>query len=370
MSIDFAALANPGVRNLHPYVPGKPISELERELGLTDIVKLASNENPLGISAKAKAAIEAELKDVTLYPDANGFYLKDAIAKKYGLSLAQLTLGNGSNDVLDLVVRAYVSAGEEVVCSQYCFVAFNISAQAQGAAIRVVPAKADFGHDLEAMAAAITDKTKLVYVVNPNNPTGNTLREPELKAFLAKVPANVLVIYDEAYFEYADGADGYPNAFAWLNDHPNLIVLRTFSKAYGLAALRLGFSVSHPDCAGYINRVRPPFNVNSLAMAAGIACLADDDYIRRSVANNSAGMAQITAALAALKLTFIPSLANFVTFDCGRDAGPVNQALLREGVIVRPLANYGLKNHLRVSIGTERENARFIEALTKVLAAA
>ncbi|MBI2379152.1 MAG: histidinol-phosphate transaminase [Gammaproteobacteria bacterium] len=366
MTIDFQSLANPGVRTLHPYVPGKPISELERELGITNIVKLASNENPLGISPKAKAAIEAELKDVTLYPDANGYYLKEAYARKFGLEINQLTLGNGSNDVLDLAIRAYVAPGEEVVCSQYCFVAFPISAQAQGAVIKTVPAKSDYGHDLDAMAAAIGPKTKLVYVVNPNNPTGNWLKEDELKAFLAKVPANVLVVYDEAYFEYAHGTPGYPNAFAWLKDYPNLIVLRTFSKAYGLAALRVGFAISHADCAGYLNRVRQPFNVNSLALAAGVAVIGDDDYIARSVANNTAGMRQISAALEALGLPYIPSLGNFVCFDCQREARPIYEALLREGVIVRPLANYGLTHHLRVSIGTEAENQRFIEALKKV----
>lgn len=365
MTIDFQSIANPGVRNLHPYVPGKPISELERELGITNIVKLASNENPLGISPKAKAAIEAELKDVTLYPDANGYYLKAAIAKKFDLDIAQITLGNGSNDVLDLAVRAYVAPGEEVVCSQYCFVAFPISAQAQGAVIKAVPAK-DYGHDLAAMRAAITDKTKLVYVVNPNNPTGNWLKEDELTAFLDSVPSNVLVVYDEAYYEYAEGTPGYPNAFAWLKKYPNLVVLRTFSKAYGLAALRLGFAVSHVDCAGYLNRVRQPFNVNSLALAAGVAAIGDDDYIARSVASNAAGMKQIVAALDALGLPHIPSLGNFVTFDCKREAKPIYEALLREGVIVRPIGNYGLPNHLRVSIGTEAENQRFIDALKKV----
>lgn len=365
MTIDFQALANPGVRNLHPYVPGKPISELERELGISNIVKLASNENPLGISPKARAAIEAELKEVTLYPDANGYYLKEAIAKKFGLEIPQITLGNGSNDVLDLVVRTYVAPGEEVVCSQYCFVAFPISAQAQGAVIRSVPAK-DYGHDLEAMAAAITDKTKLVYVVNPNNPTGNWLKAAELRAFLERVPKQVLVVYDEAYFEYAEGTPDYPNAFAWLKDYPNLVVLRTFSKAYGLAALRLGFAVSHGDCAGYMNRCRQPFNVNALALAAGVAVLDDADYIRRSVAVNAAGMKQITSALGELGIDYIPSLGNFVTFDAKRDAKPIYEALLREGVIVRPIGNYGLPNHLRVSIGTEAENQRFIDALKKV----
>ena len=368
MSIDFSKLAVEGVRTLHPYQPGKPISELERELGITDIIKLASNENPLGLSPKAKAAIEAEIKDIALYPDANGFYLKDAICKRFGLKHEQLTLGNGSNDVMDIAVRTFVGTGDEVVCSQYCFIAFPISAQAQGAKIVTVPAKADFGHDLTAMRAAITPKTKLVYVVNPNNPTGNWLRAGELKAFLDSVPQNVIVVYDEAYFEYADGTPEYPDAFAWLNQYPNLIVLRTFSKAYGLAALRVGFSVAQPECAGLMNRVRQPFNVNSLALAAAVATMNDTDYIKRVVELNKKGMQQYQQAFEELKLNYIPSLGNFITVDLGRPAAPVYQAMLREGVIVRPIGNYGLMNHIRISIGLPEQNERCIRALKKVLA--
>ena len=369
MTIDFSKLAVEGVRTLHPYQPGKPISELERELGITNIIKLASNENPLGPSPKAKAAIEAELKDVALYPDANGFYVKDAICKRFSLTLEQLTLGNGSNDVMDIAVRTFVGAGDEVVCSQYCFIAFPISAQAQGAKIVSVPATVDYGHDLSAMAAAITAKTKLVYLVNPNNPTGNWLRASELKVFLDSVRKDVIVVYDEAYFEYANGTPEYPDALGWLGQYPNLIVLRTFSKAYGLAALRLGFSVAQPECAGLMNRVRQPFNVNSLALAAGVAAMNDTDYIERVVTLNRQGMQQYVQAFEALKLAYIPSLGNFITVDIGRPAAPVYQGLLREGVIVRPIGNYGLLNHLRISIGLPEQNERCLKALRKVLVA-
>lgn len=341
MTIDFSQKATDGVRTLNPYQAGKPISELERELGITNIIKLASNENPLGPSPKAVAAIQKELAEITLYPDANGYYVKEAIAQKFGLQLNQITLGNGSNDAMDIAVRTFVGAGDEVVCSQYCFIAFPISAQAQGAKIIAVPAK-EYGHDLAAMQKAITPKTKMVYVVNPNNPTGNWINENDLRAFLDAVPSHVIVVYDEAYFEYADGTPGYPNAIKLMQQYPNLIVLRTFSKAYGLAALRLGFALSQAEAAGFMNRVRQPFNCSSVALAAGVACLHDDDYIKKVVAMNKTGMQQYEAAFQQMGLPYIPSLGNFITVDLKRDAKPVYEAMLREGVIIRPIGNLSL----------------------------
>lgn len=366
MSVNFSKRAVSGVRNLHPYQPGKPIAELERELGIANIVKLASNENPLGISPKAKAAIEKATEEVTLYPDANGYYLKTALAEKYALSFNQLTLGNGSNDVLDLIVRTFVEPGDKVVCSEHCFIAFPISAQAQGAEIVTVPAK-NFGHDLAAMQAVINDETKLVYLVNPNNPTGTWLRERELKSFLQSIPPEVVVIYDEAYFEYAVGTPEYPNAIQWLADFPNLIVLRTFSKAFGLAALRLGFAASHTDLADLLNRVRQPFNCNSLAMAAGVAVLADKAYVEQAVELNRAGLMQLADGLRKFGLEVIPSLGNFLCVDLQRPARGVYDAMLKEGVIIRPIGNYGLPNHVRISVGLSEHNARCLEALAKVL---
>ncbi|QGX41309.1 histidinol-phosphate transaminase [Permianibacter aggregans] len=367
VSANFSKRAVSGVRNLHPYQPGKPISELERELGLSHIVKLASNENPLGISARAKAAIEKALKEVTFYPDANGFYLKQALANLLHVAMEQITLGNGSNDVLDMLVRTFVEPGDQVVCAEHCFIAFPISAQAQGADITTVPAK-DFGHDLPAMQAAVNEHTKLVYLVNPNNPTGTWLRERELKTFLQSLPSEVIVVYDEAYFEYACGTPEYPNAIKLLSEFPNLVVLRTFSKAYGLAALRLGFAVSNADIADLLNRVRQPFNCNSLALAAGVAVLEDKEYLDNAVEVNRAGLMQLADGLQKLGLSPIPSLGNFLCVDLQRPARPIYEALLKEGVIVRPIGNYGLPNHVRISVGLSEHNTRCLEALAKVLA--
>jgi len=366
---DFLALAQPGVQQLSPYVPGKPVDELARELDLdpASIVKLASNENPLGPSPKALEAIRSELSELTRYPDGNGFELKSRLAARCGVQINQVTLGNGSNDILDLVARAYLAPGLNAVFSQYAFAVYPISTQAVGAQGKVVPAK-DHGHDLEAMLAAIDENTRVVFIANPNNPTGTWFGPDALERFLARVPSNVLVVLDEAYIEFAEG-DELPDGLKYLARYDNLLVSRTFSKAYGLAALRVGYALSSAQIADVLNRVRQPFNVNSLALAAACAALDDADYLAQSRQLNDAGMAQLEAGLRELGLNWIPSKGNFIAVDFGRNTAAINQALLRAGVIVRPVAGYGMPNFLRVSIGLPAENARFLEALAKVLSA-
>ncbi len=367
MSCDFLALAQPGVQKLSPYVPGKPVDELARELKLdpAGIVKLASNENPLGPSPKALAAIQAELSELTRYPDGNGFVLKQRLAQRYSVGVHQVTLGNGSNDILELVARAYLAPGLNAVFSEHAFAVYPIATQAVGAEGRAVAAK-NWGHDLDAMADAIDENTRVVFVANPNNPTGTWFDAAALGTFLARVPAHVLVVLDEAYIEYAEGQE-LPDGLAYLADYPNLLVSRTFSKAYGLAALRVGYAISSPVIADVLNRVRQPFNVNSLALAAACAALDDVDYLAASRRVNDAGMAQLERGFRQLGLEWIPSRGNFIAVDFARDAAPINQALLRAGVIVRPVAGYGMPTFLRVSIGTERENARFLDVLAQVL---
>jgi len=371
MAVDFTELAVEGVRSLRPYQPGKPIDELARELGLneTDIVKLASNENPMGPSPKALEAMRSEMEELTRYPDGAGFVLKSTLSDKLGISPEQITLGNGSSDILDFIVRVFVNDGDNVVVSQHAFAIYGLVAKMVGAECIAVPAK-DYGHDLTAMAEAINDSTRIVFVTNPNNPTGTWNTGEELTAFLNRVPERVIVLLDEAYFEYVHEA-GYPNGLALLEQYPNLVVTRTFSKAYGLASLRVGFGVSSPELADLMNRVRPPFNVDSFALAAANAAMQDDDYVKESIALNDRGMAYLTSAFGRLGLSFIPSVGNFISFRVpeGVDAMAVYDGLLREGVIVRPVANYEMPEYLRVSIGTDLENQTFVSALEKVLAA-
>jgi histidinol-phosphate aminotransferase len=365
MSNRFLQQAAPGLASLKPYVPGKPLSELERDLGITDSIKLASNENPLGPSPRVRAALEAQIKDITRYPDGGAFELRRVLAAHHGVDAACVTVGNGSNDVLDMVARVFLWAGRESLFSQYAFAVYPISSMAVGASLRIAPA-VDFGHDLAAMRAMVSEHTGVVWIANPNNPTGTHLNKTALREFIESVPVKVIVVVDEAYFEYVQDED-FPDASQWLSDFPNLIVTRTFSKAYGLAALRVGYGLSHPDVADLLNRVRQPFNVDSFAQAAALAALEDQDYLRRSVEVNDQGMRQLLAGVQRLGLGYIPSAGNFLTIDLARDAGPIDQALLRLGVVTRPVANYGLPNHLRVSIGLEAENARFLDALEQVL---
>lgn len=367
MTCDFLSLAQPGVQKLSPYVPGKPVEELAREFGLNpqEIVKLASNENPLGPSPLAIEAIRRALPELTRYPDGNGFALKQALSSRLGVSPAMITLGNGSNDILELVARAFVGRDDEVVFSEHAFAVYPIVTQAVGGRAVVVPAR-EWGHDLDAMAAAVTPATRLVFIANPNNPTGTWIERAELEAFLARIREDVIVVLDEAYTEYVESGD-MPNGVDYLASYPNLLVSRTFSKAYGLAALRVGYGICDPAIADAMNRVRQPFNVNSLALAAAVATLADEEYLARSREVNRQGMVQLERGFAALDLQWIPSRGNFIAVDMGREAAPLFQALLREGVIVRPVGNYGMPRHLRVSIGLPAENQRFLDALSKVL---
>jgi histidinol-phosphate aminotransferase len=361
----FLKSAAPGLDGLQPYVPGKPLSELERELGIEGSIKLASNENPLGPSPDVRAALAGEIDQLGRYPDGGAYALRRAIARHHQVDPACVTVGNGSNDVLDMIARVFLWPGRESVFSQFAFAVYPLSSTAVGATLKVSPAH-EFGHDLDGMLSLIGAKTGVVWIANPNNPTGTRLRGRALKGFVESVPESVIVVIDEAYFEYVE-ADDHPDASQWLDQFPNLVVTRTFSKAYGLAALRVGYGLSHPDVADLLNRVRQPFNVDSFAQAAAIAALGDRDFLRQTVDLNKAGMKQLTDGAARLGLSCIPSFGNFLTIDMGSDAVPIDQALLRLGVVTRPVANYGMPNHLRVSVGLPEENARFLVALEQVL---
>ncbi len=356
------------VRQIAPYQAGKPIEELAREFGLApaSIVKLASNENPLGMPASAR---EAMLRAVDLgrYPDANGFELKAKLSTRYGVPADWLTLGNGSNDILESAAAVTLNPQASCVYAQYSFAVYALATQARGAQAIVVPARA-FGHDLEAMAAAIEPTTRLVFIANPNNPTGTFLQPAAIEAFLAHVPREVVVVLDEAYNEYLPPECRY-DSVAWVRQHANLIVSRTFSKAFGLAGLRVGYAIAQPALTDLLNRVRQPFNVNTLAQAAAAAALDDVAFLARSYELNRAGLDALTAAFDRLGLAYVKPYGNFVLVKVG-PAGRVYQELLKRGVIVRPVANYGLPEWLRVTVGLPEENARFLDALPAALAAA
>jgi len=357
---------SPHVRAIAPYQPGKPISELARELGLheADIVKLASNENPLGPSPRALAAAEAALHDIALYPDGAGYALKAALSTKLGVSTNQIVLGNGSNDVLDMAARVFLSPGTSAVYAQHAFAVYPIATQTVGANGIEVPA-VEYGHDLSAMRYAIRDDTRVVWIANPNNPTGTFLPWVEIESFLREVPPHVLVVLDEAYGEYLPHEDRF-DTVTWLARFPNLLITRTFSKAYGLAGLRVGYGLGDAAVIDLLNRVRHPFNVNAIALAAAEAAMDDGDFVARSFALNRAGMMQLTQGLDALGLAHVASKGNFLLVKVG-DAARVNKALLHQGVIVRPVANYGLPEFLRVSVGLAVQNTRFLEALKAAL---
>lgn len=363
----FCDIIQPQIGKIQPYLPGKPISELQRELGLSYISKLASNENPLGASAAVEKAIQQELKQIARYPDGSAFELKQALAEMYNVSPEQIAIGNGSNELLELVARVFAGPNDEVIYSQYAFAVYPIAAQVVGATGVSVPAK-DWGHDLNAMLAAITEKTKLIYIANPNNPTGTLITTNQLTDFLAKVPEKVVVVLDEAYFEYAiAGVGEYPDGLSFINKYSNLIISRTFSKAYGLASLRIGYMIANKEIIQYINTIRAPFNVNHFALVAATAALQDSNFVAESVKLNQQGMRQVIAALDDLSLNYIPSVGNFLCIEVGEKSSEINRLLLKEGVIVRPVANYGMTDFLRVSIGSQVENQHFIDALKTVL---
>ena len=353
------------VRSISAYQPGKPITQLARELGIPAerIIKLASNENPFGMSPKARAAVTAAIGSLERYPD--DYDLKSALANRYGFGMERIVLGNGSNDVLDLIARVYLAPGRSAVLSQYAFSVYPLATISAGAEPIVVPAAADFGHDLDAMRAAVRPDTRLIWIANPNNPTGSFLAYEELRRFLRQVPSDVVVVLDETYNEYIPPSE-HVDTSAWLAEFPNLVITRTFSKIYGLAGLRIGYGLASAEIADLMNRVRQPFNCNNLAIAAATAALGDEEFVARSYALNRSGMEQVCAGLKRLGFEFIPSHGNFIAFKAG-DAASVNDKLLRQGVIVRPLAGYQMKEWLRVTIGSETENARFLDALSKAV---
>ena len=365
------------VRAIAPYVAGKPISEVAREFGLEEsrIVKLASNENPLGMPESARRAISQAAaqaaSELGRYPDSNAFDLKAALAARYDVPPEWITLGNGSNDILEMAAHAFVERGQSIVYSQYSFAVYALATQGLGARHLVTPA-VEYGHDLDAMLAAIADDTRLIFVANPNNPTGTFIDGAALEAFIAKVPPHVAVVLDEAYTEYL-AADKRYDSIAWVRRYPNLLVSRTFSKAYGLAGLRVGFAIAQPELTDLLNRLRQPFNVNTFAQAAAIAALGDTAFLEKSAALNAAGYRTLTAAFERMGLDYVPSDGNFVLVRVGADDGAgerVNFELLKQGVIVRPVGGYGLPQWLRVTIGLAEENAAFLAALERALASA
>lgn len=356
-----------GVKGLTPYQPGKPIDELERELGISGSIKLASNENPFGPSPVAIAAARGALKETSRYPDGGGFALKQALASKHGVDAACISLGNGSNEILELIARLFLVPGTQAMFSQHAFAVYPIVTQAAGAEAVVVPViKPSFDPDLDGMLAKLSDRVRVLFIANPNNPTGNWLSQDALRRFIETVPQQVVIVIDEAYFEYVDKPE-YASSMDWVKDFPNLLVTRTFSKIYGMAGFRIGYSVSQPELAELLNRVRQPFNINLPAQFAALAALQDDSHIAMSHEKNLQGMRQLVAGFDKLGLGTIPSAGNFICVDFEKEAMPVHDALLKAGVIVRPLANYEMPNFLRVTVGSENENQRFLDALEMAL---
>ncbi len=357
--IDYAALAAAAICELAPYEPGKPPEELEREYGVSNAIKLASNENPAGVAPGIVAAISAVIRDINRYPDGAGFALRAALSEKLNIAPEQLTLGNGSNDILVMLAEAFLTPEHSAIYDQYSFVIYRTAVQATGARARVSPSITTnegqrLGHDLTSMLGLIDATTRLVFIANPNNPTGTWVGSDALQAFLRQVPEHVIVVLDEAYHEYALG-DGYTDTISWLDDFPNLVVTRTFSKAYGLAGLRVGYAVSTAGIAELLNRIRQPFNVNNLAQVAALAALNESNWVERCCEQNRQGLKLLQSGLAELEIPTVPSKANFLLAEFGKDAASCNEYLLRNGVIVRPVANYGLPGYLRISVGMPAE---------------
>ncbi len=367
----FGRIAVPAIQGLCPYQAGKPESELERELGLTNIVKLASNENALGPSLAAIDAVRTKLFNLSRYPDGSGHELKNGLAQRLSVTPRQITLGNGSSEVLEIIARVFLGAGREAVFSEYAFAMYPIFVQAAGAKARIAKAMSPdssmpYGHDLDAMRNLVNPKTGLVFIANPNNPTGTYVSQTSLYGFIESLPENVICVVDEAYFEYVE-QDDFPITLSWLERFPNLIVTRTFSKAYGIAGLRIGYAISDPEISEMLNRIRQPFNNNSIALNAALAALGDEEHLCKSRRSNQSGLAFLSRALTQRNLEVIPSIANFVCFNVKRDSVQCFNALLRKGVIVRPLASYHMPNHIRVTVGTPDQNMRFLGALDKIL---
>ncbi len=369
MSVIDRALSQ--IRALQPYRPGKPVEELERELGISDAIKLASNENPLGCSPRVKEVLAESIAQIPFYPDANAYYLKQQLAEKHTVAVDQLTIGNGSNDILDLIARSFLTEGREAIFSQHGFLLYALVTQATGASANIAPALPrdsgqPYGHDLAAMLDRVNDRTAVIFIANPNNPTGTWVTGEALQQFLQQVPEQVVVVIDEAYFEYVLEPD-YPDCSQWLQQYPNLIVTRTFSKIYGLAGLRLGYAISSAQIGDLLNRVRQPFNGNILALLAAQESLQDDEFVAHSIENNLDGLKRLAHYCEQKGLFYIPSVANFISIDFAERAGQINQQLMERGIIVRPIDNYQLDGFLRISIGSEYQMTRLFEKLEELL---
>ncbi|MBA59563.1 MAG: histidinol-phosphate transaminase [Gammaproteobacteria bacterium] len=364
----YLEMAQPGLKVVAPYKPGKPMEELERELGIGNLIKLASNENPLGPPEKSLLVVSERLHELSRYPDGSAFLLKNKLAEKLGVSSDMITVGNGSNDVLEMLARVFLGPQVEAIVSEHCFIVYPLLARALGSGLTEIPS-IKFRHDLEKTLNAVSKKTRVVFIANPNNPTGTYVSREELIWFLDHLSRSVVVVLDEAYFEYVTSFD-YPNGLDLVSTYENLVVTRTFSKAYGMAGLRVGYAVSNPEIADLMNRIRQPFNVNSLSLIGAELALDEQDYIERSVALNKEGMQFLEEFCESVGLEYICSSGNFLSINMGQDAGPVYEALLKSGIIVRPIDVYGLPNHLRVSIGLPEENQRFAESLERILAGA
>src|SRR5215468_5972210 len=365
MTVSWESIANEHILGIAPYEPGKPIEELERELGLTDVIKLASNENPLPPSERVLKAIAEALAHLNRYPDGSAHYLRVALARRHGVTPEHVIMGNGSNELIELVVRAFLRPGEEAVIPHPSFVVYPMIVQAAGG-IRVMVMLRDYRLDLEAMARAITPHTKVVFIANPNNPTATIVTADEVEHFMARVPDRVIVVFDEAYIEFAHGPD-LPDTLDYLRHGRRVVVLRTFSKAASLAGLRVGYGVADPDCVALLNRIRQPFNVNALAQVAALAALDDESHVLECLRMIEAGRHFLCDEFTALGLKYVPSRANFILVDVARSGSDVFQRLLKEGVIVRPMSSFGMETTLRVTIGTPEENRRLVKALKKVL---
>ena len=360
MSDSLKNRVNKGVLDLKPYEPGKPIEETEKKLGLENIVKLASNENPIGMSPKAHEVISA-LTDLNRYPDGNASAFKDKVASSFNVSPTMITVGNGSNDIIEFIAKCFLSTGDTAIYSKHGFAIYPLAIKASGAEAIKVEAK-NWGHDLEAMADSIQENTKVIFIASPNNPTGTVLSLEDIEKFLSKIPDNIIVLIDQAYFEYIEKEE-FKIPFMLVEKYKNLIISRSFSKAHGLAAFRLGFSISSEEIADYLNRVRQPFNANSLALAAGIEAIEDQDHISKSVKLNKLGLKKVKAKFNDLGFEYIDSYGNFISFDSKNDSDQSFDFFLRKGIILRSLKVYEMPKHLRVSIGTEEEMQKFSKIL-------
>lgn len=356
----------PQLQSLKPYPPGKPIEEVQREQGLTNITKLASNENPYGPSPRAIQAIREHLHELHLYPESNCYYLRLKLAEKLNVSPDKLFFGSGSDEIVALMTTAFLDPSASIVLSEHTFIRYEMGAMAMGAQVRRVPLR-NWQHDVDALLAAVDQTTRMVFIANPENPVGSAIPATEVYRLLESLPPNVIFVLDEAYYEYACQWSQYPDSIPWLSQHPNLVITRTFSKAYGLAGLRLGYAIGNSEIWNITDRIRPPFNVSRIAQDAALAALDDTEHLQKTVQGNQAGLNYIYTALERLNLTWVPSHANFVLVDMKRPADLLYQALLAHGVIVRPMGIYNLPNHLRISVGLPQENEILIEALTQVL---